>query len=102
MRPRMGAGALGALVATFAIALGVAPGIASADDNDSLVTFRLPSRAVVDQLIRLMSDTGVPLPTAFNAAPPLLALAIVGPIAKYFDLRYGNRNPVPQRGAAPA
>ena len=23
--------------------------------------------------------------------PPLLALAIVGPIAKYFDLRYGNR-----------
>jgi len=51
--------------------------------------------AVVDQLIRLMSDTGVPLPTAFNAAPPLLALAIVGPIAKYFDLRYGNR-PAPR------
>ena len=56
--------------------------------------------AVVDSLIRLMSDTGVPLPTAFNAAPPLLALWIVGPIAKYFDLRYGNRTPVPQRAAA--
>jgi Na+-translocating ferredoxin:NAD+ oxidoreductase RnfD subunit len=48
--------------------------------------------AIVDSLIRLMSDMGVPLPTAFNAAPPLLALAIVGPIAKYFDLRYGNRS----------
>jgi Na+-translocating ferredoxin:NAD+ oxidoreductase RnfD subunit len=47
--------------------------------------------AIVDSLIRLMSDMGVPLPTAFNAAPPLLALAIVGPIAKYFDMRYGNR-----------
>jgi len=55
--------------------------------------------AVVDQLIRLMSDTGVPLPTAFNAAPPLLALAIVGPIAKYFDLRYGNR-PAPRPATA--
>jgi len=54
--------------------------------------------AVVDSLIRLLSDTGVPLPTAFNAAPPLLALAIVGPIAKYFDLRYGNR-PVPRPAA---
>jgi Na+-translocating ferredoxin:NAD+ oxidoreductase RnfD subunit len=58
--------------------------------------------AVVDSLIRLMADMGVPMPTAFNAAPPLLALWIVGPIAKYFDLRYGNRNPVPQRAAAPA
>jgi Na+-translocating ferredoxin:NAD+ oxidoreductase RnfD subunit len=48
--------------------------------------------AVVDSLIRLMSDMGVPMPTAFNAAPPLLALWIVGPIAKYFDLRYGNRS----------
>ena len=48
--------------------------------------------AVVDSLIRLMADMGVPMPTAFNAAPPLLALWIVGPIAKYFDLRYGNRS----------
>src|SRR3954451_17450463 len=47
--------------------------------------------AVADSLIRLMSDLGVPLPTAFNAAPPLLALAIVGPIAKSFDMPYGNR-----------
>jgi enediyne biosynthesis protein E5 len=43
--------------------------------------------AVADQLIRVASDTGVPMPTAFNAAPPLLALAIVGPIAKWLDLR---------------
>jgi enediyne biosynthesis protein E5 len=56
--------------------------------------------AIVDSLIRLMADMGVPLPTAFNAAPPLLALAIVGPIAKYFDLRYGNRQPSPPRPVA--
>jgi Na+-translocating ferredoxin:NAD+ oxidoreductase RnfD subunit len=43
--------------------------------------------AIADQLIRVGSDTGLPLPTAFNAAPPLLALAIVGPIAKWLDLR---------------
>jgi enediyne biosynthesis protein E5 len=58
--------------------------------------------AVVDSLIRLMSDMGVPMPTAFNAAPPLLALWIVGPIAKYFDLRYGNRSPVARPTPAPA
>jgi Na+-translocating ferredoxin:NAD+ oxidoreductase RnfD subunit len=43
--------------------------------------------AAADVLIRLASDMGLPLPTAFNAAPPLLALAIVGPIAKFIDLR---------------
>src|SRR6185369_3750669 len=58
--------------------------------------------AVVDSLIRLMSDMGVPMPTAFNAAPPLLALWIVGPIAKYFDLRYGNRPLAPPIRAATA
>src|SRR3954471_21324000 len=43
--------------------------------------------AVVEALIRLASDRGWPLPTAFNAAPPLVALAIVGPIAKWLELR---------------
>ena len=43
--------------------------------------------ALAETLIRLASDKGWPLPTAFNAAPPLLALAIVGPVAKWLDLR---------------
>jgi len=38
-------------------------------------------------LIRFASDKGWPLPTAFNVAPAFLALAIVGPIAKWTDLR---------------
>ena len=43
--------------------------------------------AVVEMLIRLASDRGWPLPTAFNAAPALIALFLVGPVAKYIDLR---------------
>jgi Na+-translocating ferredoxin:NAD+ oxidoreductase RnfD subunit len=43
--------------------------------------------AFMEAMIRLASDRGWPLPTAFNAAPPLLALAIVGPIAKWLELR---------------
>ncbi|HEX2778035.1 MAG TPA: hypothetical protein VHM30_00950 [Gemmatimonadaceae bacterium] len=43
--------------------------------------------ALAEALIRLASDRGWPLPTAFNAAPPLIALALVGPIAKWVDLR---------------
>ena len=43
--------------------------------------------AIAETLIRLASDQGWPLPTAFNAAPPLLALAMVGPVAKWIDLR---------------
>ena len=43
--------------------------------------------AVGEALIRLASDKGWPLPTAFNAAPPLLALALIGPVAKWLDLR---------------
>jgi hypothetical protein len=54
----MGARPWGALVATAVIALGVAPGIAAADDSDSLVTFRLPNRAAVDQLIASGTDLG--------------------------------------------
>ena len=43
--------------------------------------------AILETLIRFASDEGWPLPTAFNAAPPLLALALVGPIAKWLDVR---------------
>jgi enediyne biosynthesis protein E5 len=42
--------------------------------------------AVVETLIRFASDKGWPLPTAFNVAPALFALWIVGPIAKFADL----------------
>jgi hypothetical protein len=40
----------------------------------------------METLIRFGSDKGWPLPTAFNAAPAILALAIVGPVAKWLDL----------------
>lgn len=43
--------------------------------------------ALVETLIRLASDRGVAMPVAFNAAPAFLALATVGPIAKWLDLR---------------
>ena len=43
--------------------------------------------AVAEGVIRSASDRGWPLPIAFNAAPPLVALAIVGPVAKWLDLR---------------
>ena len=47
--------------------------------------------ALLETLIRFASDRGWPLPTAFNVAPPLLALATVGPVAKWLDL--WNRAP---------
>jgi Na+-translocating ferredoxin:NAD+ oxidoreductase RnfD subunit len=43
--------------------------------------------ALTEMLIRFASDQGWPLPTAFNAAPAFLALALVGPVAKWLDLR---------------
>lgn len=43
--------------------------------------------AIMETAIRFASDNGWPLPTAFNAAPAFLALAIVGPMAKWLDLR---------------
>jgi Na+-translocating ferredoxin:NAD+ oxidoreductase RnfD subunit len=42
--------------------------------------------ALMEALIRFASDQGWPLPTAFNAAPAFLALALVGPVAKWLDL----------------
>lgn len=43
--------------------------------------------AVMETLIRFASDKGWPLPTAFNVAPAFFALATVGPVAKFLDLR---------------
>ena len=43
--------------------------------------------AVMEALIRFASDKGWPLPTAFNVAPAFLALALVGPAAKWLDLQ---------------
>jgi enediyne biosynthesis protein E5 len=43
--------------------------------------------AVMETLIRFASDNGWPMPTAFYVGPAFLALAIVGPAAKWFDLR---------------
>jgi Na+-translocating ferredoxin:NAD+ oxidoreductase RnfD subunit len=52
--------------------------------------------ALTEALIRIASDQGWPLPTAFNAAPALVSLWLVGPIAKWIDLRRaGPRTPAP-------
>ena len=47
--------------------------------------------ALMETVIRFASDQGWPLPTAFNAAPAFLALATVGPLAKWLDLRASVR-----------
>ena len=49
--------------------------------------------AVMETIIRFASDKGVVLPTAFNAAPAFLALATVGPVAKFIDLWRSPRRP---------
>lgn len=46
--------------------------------------------AVAEALIRVAADQSWPVPTAFGAAPPLVALALVGPTAKWIDLRRGR------------
>jgi Na+-translocating ferredoxin:NAD+ oxidoreductase RnfD subunit len=52
--------------------------------------------ALMETLIRFASDNGWPLPTAFNAAPAFLALALVGPVVKWLDLRrLGRQAPAP-------
>jgi len=43
--------------------------------------------AVMETLIRFASDKGWPLATAFNVAPAFLALALVGPVAKWLGPR---------------
>jgi Na+-translocating ferredoxin:NAD+ oxidoreductase RnfD subunit len=51
------------------------------------------SIAMLEMLIRLASDRGMMLPTAFNAAPALIALALLGPVAKFIDLRSAPARP---------
>jgi enediyne biosynthesis protein E5 len=58
--------------------------------------------ALVESLIRFGSDQAWPLPTAFNAAPALVALALVGPVAKWIDLRRGWLAAAPVSSASPA
>lgn len=55
--------------------------------------------AIAEALIRVASDRGWALPTAFNAAPPLVALALVGPPAKWIDLW---RSPAKKPAQAPS
>lgn len=43
--------------------------------------------ALVETLIRFAADQAWVLPVAFSAAPPLVALWLVGPVAKWIDLR---------------
>ena len=57
--------------------------------------------ALVEALIRFASDQAWPLPIAFNVAPAFLALAIVGPIAKWIDLRRSGRSATSVSGLLP-
>ena len=50
--------------------------------------------ALAELVIRYGSDRGWPMPTGLYAGPPLFALFIIGPVAKWLDLR--------ARRAAPA
>ena len=47
--------------------------------------------AIVETMIRLMADKGVPLPIGVTAAPAFYALATVGPVAKWLDLRRAKK-----------
>ena len=55
--------------------------------------------ALVEAGIRFASDQAWPMPLAFNVAPAFLALAMVGPVAKWIDLR---RHPAPATVGRPA
>ena len=55
--------------------------------------------AIMETLIRFAADKGWPLPTGFNAAPAFYALATVGPIAKWLDLRRNAKAPIRSVGA---
>jgi Na+-translocating ferredoxin:NAD+ oxidoreductase RnfD subunit len=43
--------------------------------------------ALTETLIRFAADRGATMPIAFSAAPAFMALAMVGPVAKWLDLR---------------
>jgi Na+-translocating ferredoxin:NAD+ oxidoreductase RnfD subunit len=61
--------------------------------------------AFTEAVIRFASDQGWPLPTAFNAAPALVSLWLIGPVAKWIDLRRASPRttaPVPSPAAQAA
>ncbi len=47
--------------------------------------------AIMETLIRLAADSGWPLPIGVTAAPAFYALAVIGPIAKWLDLRRAKK-----------
>lgn len=57
--------------------------------------------AVAEALIRWAADQAWALPVAFGAAPPLVALALVGPVAKWIDLRRSPTSPQTAGGRSP-
>ena len=56
--------------------------------------------AIAETLIRFAADSGWPLPTGVTAAPAFYALATIGPIAKWLDLRRAKRPATGDRPAA--
>jgi Na+-transporting NADH:ubiquinone oxidoreductase subunit NqrB len=58
--------------------------------------------ALVESAIRFASDQAWTLPTAFNAAPALVALFLVGPIAKFIDLNRSRPAPESKGVLGPA
>jgi enediyne biosynthesis protein E5 len=48
--------------------------------------------AIMETLIRLAADNGWPMPTGVTAAPAFYALAIIGPVAKWMDLRRAKKS----------
>ena len=47
--------------------------------------------ALAETAMRIAADRGAPMPIAFSADPALLSLAVIGPIAKWLDVRRGSR-----------
>ena len=58
--------------------------------------------ALVETLIRFAADYGLALPTGFTAAPAFFALAMVGPVAKWLNLRRLASAPAKTSGIAPS
>ncbi len=57
--------------------------------------------ALVEAGIRAAADQHLALPSAFAAAPPILALFLVGPAAMWFDLRRAATHPAPTEAVRP-
>jgi hypothetical protein len=56
--------------------------------------------AITETLIRFAADEGWAMPTGVTAAPAFYALATVGPIAKWLDLRRAKK-PAATAAASP-